>query len=132
MKTGHYFSTKMKPSSSPLVNHLLLVLMFTFLIGLSCISKTLIDAISGYTSRLTVVLQFSSSSMLMVSWIGKDETVSRTTLYQSELDSYTNLSMDATTNNHYSFTALEPCSSYVACVEIAGTQSLTCLAAATG
>lgn len=97
-----------------------------------CISKTLIDAISGYTARLAVVLQFSSSSMLMVSWTEEDETVSRTTLYQSELDSYTNLGMDTTTNNHYSFTALESCSSYVVCVEIAGTQSLTCLAAVTG
>lgn len=97
-----------------------------------CIPKTLTDAITGYTTRLTVVLQYTSSSMLMVSWIEKDETVSRTTLYQSELDTYTNLSMDTTTNNHYSFTALEPCSSYVVCVEIAGTQSLTCLAAVTG
>ncbi|XP_029681702.1 uncharacterized protein [Takifugu rubripes] len=85
----------------------------------------------GYTARLAVVLQFSSSSMLMVSWTEKDETVSRTTLYQSELDSYTNLGMDTTTNNHYSFTALESCSSYVVCVEIAGTQSFTCLAAVT-
>lgn len=92
----------------------------------------MIDVISGYTARLPLVLQFTSSSMLMVSWIENDLSVSRTTLYQSQLDSYTNLNMDTTTNNHYSFTALEPCSSYVACVEIAGTHSLTCLPAVTG
>lgn len=86
----------------------------------------------GYTARPTVVLQFSSPSMVTVSWTEGDLTVSRTTLYQSQLDTYTNLNMDTTTHNHYSFTALEPCSSYVACVEVAGTRSLTCLPAATG
>lgn len=87
----------------------------------------------GYTARPTVTLQFTSSSMLMVSWIeGGDLSISRTTLYQAQLDTYTSLNMDTTTNNHYSFTALESCSSYVACVEIAGTQSLTCLPAVTG
>lgn len=109
-------------------------------ITLHCLSKMLFLAFlrlclmsfSGYTSRLAVVLQFSSSSMLMVSWTEGDQTISRTTLYQSQLDTYTDLYMDTTTNNHYSFTALEPCTSYVACVEIAGTQSLTCLPAVTG
>lgn len=78
------------------------------------------------------MLQFSSSSMMMVSWTENDFTISRTLLYQSQLDTYTSVGMDTTTNNHYSFTALEPCTAYVACVEIAGTQSLTCLPVVTG
>lgn len=79
-----------------------------------------------------MVLQFSSPSMVTVSWTEGDLTVSRTSLYQSQRDAYTDLMTDTTTNNHYSFTALEPCGSYVACVEAAGTRSLTCLPVVTG
>lgn len=87
---------------------------------------------SGYTTRLPVALQFRSASVLTLSWTGGDSALSRTTLYQSQLDAYVGFATDATTDNHYSFTLLEPCSSYVTCVEIAGTQSLTCLPAITG
>lgn len=54
------------------------------------------------------------------------------TLYHSQLGSYSTVSTGTTTNSHYSFTALDSCSPYVACVEIAGTHSLTCLSTITG
>uniref|UniRef100_A0AAZ3P6Q1 Uromodulin-like 1 n=1 Tax=Oncorhynchus tshawytscha TaxID=74940 RepID=A0AAZ3P6Q1_ONCTS len=52
-------------------------------------------------------------------------------LYHSEMKAYAALSVDSTHSNHYRFTALESCSSYAACVEVAGSHSLTCLSTIT-
>lgn len=91
--------------------------------------------IPGYTDHLPIEVQFSSPSMLVVSWVENDSafsTSSTTALYHTHLDSYSTLSMDTTTSNYYSFTALDSCSPYVVCVEIAGTLSFTCLSTITG
>nr|XP_046235025.1 uncharacterized protein LOC124053678 [Scatophagus argus] len=88
----------------------------------------------GYTMSFPVKLTSRTSSMLLVSWVESPPAVSNshaTTLYHTELGSYKTLSVDTTTNNHYSFAALDSCSPYVACVEIAGTHSFTCLSTIT-
>ncbi|KAG7215847.1 hypothetical protein INR49_021819, partial [Caranx melampygus] len=88
----------------------------------------------GHTTRPPIRLEARSPSMLLVSWLEKSPAVSDShavTLYHEDLDSYNTLSMDFTTLNHYHFTALDSCSPYVACVEVAGTQSFTCLYALT-
>ncbi|KAF3704883.1 Pancreatic secretory granule membrane major glycoprotein GP2 [Channa argus] len=89
----------------------------------------------GHSMRLPVELSSRSNSMLLVSWVDNSPAaviiLHTVTLYHSELGSYNRLSTDTTTQNHYRFTALESCSPYVACVEIAGTQSFICLSALT-
>ncbi|XP_018552655.1 uromodulin-like 1 [Lates calcarifer] len=88
----------------------------------------------GHTMRLPVKLESRSPSMLLVSWVTNSLAISDShtvTLYRTELDSYNTLSTDSTINNHYRFTALDSCSPYVACVEIAGTRSFTCLSTIT-
>ncbi|XP_040886111.1 KRR1 small subunit processome component homolog isoform X2 [Toxotes jaculatrix] len=88
----------------------------------------------GHTVRLPIKLESRSPSMLLVYWVEKSLAIrdSHTvTLYRTELDSYSTLSLDSTVHNHYRFTALDSCSPYVACVEIAGTHSLACLTAIT-
>jgi len=73
--------------------------------------------------------------MLLVSWRENHSDIISTfitTLYHIEMGSYNTFSMDSTTRNHYRFTALEPCSHYVICVETADTHSLTCLSTITG
>lgn len=84
---------------------------------------------------LPVKLSSRITSMLLVSWVERHPAVGYShtvTLYHTELGSYNALSMDITTHSHYRFTALDSCSSYVACVEIAGTRSFTCLSTLTG
>ncbi|CAK6959968.1 uncharacterized protein LOC122975499 isoform X2 [Scomber scombrus] len=88
----------------------------------------------GYSMRLPVKLESRTPSMLLVSWVESRPAASNShsvTLYHTELDSYNTLSMDTTTRSHYRFTALDSCSPYVACVEIAGTHSFTCLSTIT-
>ncbi|XP_035537038.1 uncharacterized protein LOC118342556 [Morone saxatilis] len=88
----------------------------------------------GHTIRLPVKLESRSPSVLLVSWVGNLPAISSshtTALYHSKLGSYNTLSMDTTTNNHYRFTSLDSCRPYVACVEIAGTHSFTCLSSIT-
>ncbi|XP_034019822.1 uncharacterized protein LOC117504462 [Thalassophryne amazonica] len=91
----------------------------------------------GHTKRLPVKLESRSTSMLLISWVDQrpaepDVPSSHTvTLYRTELDSYNMQGMDSTTHNHYRFTALDSCSKYVACVEIAGTHSLSCISTIT-
>ncbi|XP_068443137.1 uncharacterized protein [Clinocottus analis] len=88
----------------------------------------------GHTSRLPLKLESRSPSMLLVSWPERGLAVGsrhQVTLYYTELGSFNTLSTDTTTNNHYRFTALAACSSYVPCVEIAGTRSLTCISTIT-
>ncbi|XP_056223909.1 uromodulin-like 1 [Seriola aureovittata] len=88
----------------------------------------------GHTMRPRIKLESRSPSMLLVSWVEKSPAISDShtvTLYHTELHSYNTLSMDSTVLNHYRFTALDSCSPYVACVEIAGTHSFTCLSALT-
>lgn len=100
-----------------------------------CDRHSTIGVITGYTSRLPVKLQSRTPSMLQVSWVENGSAAGSshiTTLYHSQLGSYSALSMETTTNNQYSFTILDPCSPYVACVEIAGAHSFTCLSAITG
>lgn len=73
--------------------------------------------------------------MLLVSWVEKEPDVFYThilTLYHVELVSYKEFSVEATDRNHHRFAALEPCSLYVVCVEIADTYSSTCLSTITG
>lgn len=73
--------------------------------------------------------------MLLVSWLENHHDViySHTVnLYHVELGSYNKLSMDTTTHPHYRFSTLDSCSPYVACVQIAGTRSFTCLLTITG
>ncbi|XP_044042924.1 uncharacterized protein LOC122871633 [Siniperca chuatsi] len=88
----------------------------------------------GHTMRLPVKLESRTSYMFLVSWVENRPAVSHSdtvTLYHTELGSYNTLSMDTTTSNQYRFTALDSCSPYVACVEIAGTRSFTCLSTIT-
>ncbi|XP_073336944.1 uncharacterized protein [Pagrus major] len=88
----------------------------------------------GHTMRPPVKLESRTPSVLQVSWVNNPLAVSNshnTSLYHTELDSYNTLSMDTTTNNQYRFRALDSCSRYVACVEIAGTLSFTCLSTIT-
>ncbi|KAI3366496.1 hypothetical protein L3Q82_000629 [Scortum barcoo] len=90
--------------------------------------------IQGHTMRLPVKLESRTPSMLLVSWVEQSPAVSDSysvTLYHIELDSYNTLILDTTTNSHYSFTALDACSPFVACVESVGTHSLTCLSTIT-
>lgn len=98
-------------------------------------TKTTIGLVPGYTRRLPVSLQYRTPSTLLVSWAVEGSAVSSShssAMYHSQQGSYSTLSMDTTTSNHYSFTGLDACSPYVACVNIAGTPSLTCLSAITG
>ncbi|XP_028256405.1 uncharacterized protein LOC114432539 [Parambassis ranga] len=84
----------------------------------------------GHTLRFPVKLESRSPTMLLVSWLENHQDViySHTVnLYHVELGFYNKLSMDTTTHPHYHFSALDSCSPYVACVQIAGTQSFTCL-----
>nr|XP_033470436.1 uncharacterized protein LOC117249140 [Epinephelus lanceolatus] len=88
----------------------------------------------GHTTRLPVKLESRTTSMLLVSWVESLPAVSSShtvTLYHTELGSYRTLSMDTTANNHYRFTALDSCTTYVACVETEGTHSFTCLSTIT-
>lgn len=73
--------------------------------------------------------------MLLVSWLvskPEDASAHMVTLYHIEMGSYNAFNKDNTTLNHYRFTALEPCSLYVVCVEIANTHSFTCLSTISG
>ncbi|XP_059182114.1 uncharacterized protein LOC131960859 isoform X2 [Centropristis striata] len=85
----------------------------------------------GHTMRLPVKLESRTSSMLLVSWVPAVSSSHTVTLYSNTLGSYNMLSMDTTTNTLYHFTALDSCSSYVACVETAGAHSFTCLSTIT-
>lgn len=94
--------------------------------------------VPGHTLRLPVGLESRGPSMLLVSWMesrpaaadaGDTHSLS---LYLTELGAYTAVSRNATTHNHYLFSGLESCSPYLACVELTGTQSLTCLSTVTG
>ncbi|XP_068163619.1 uncharacterized protein [Antennarius striatus] len=87
----------------------------------------------GHTTRLPVKLQSSSTSMLLISWVPSAVGISShtTTLYNTIQHAYLRVSRNTTTNSHYNFTALDPCSPYVACVEMAAGHSLTCLSAIT-
>nr|XP_020505189.1 uncharacterized protein LOC109995715 [Labrus bergylta] len=82
----------------------------------------------GHTRRLPVRLESRTTSSLMVSWVESSGAVSSTvTLHHTELDSYQTLSTDTSTDSSYHFTALHSCSPYVACVDVAGSQTSTCL-----
>ncbi|XP_038594782.1 uncharacterized protein LOC119918224 isoform X1 [Micropterus salmoides] len=88
----------------------------------------------GYTMRLPVKLESWAPSMLLVSWVDNRPGVSHSytaTLYHTELGSYNTLSMDTTSDNHYCFTGLDSCGSYVACMETAGSHSFTCFSTIT-
>ncbi|XP_041637324.1 uncharacterized protein LOC121505835 [Cheilinus undulatus] len=88
----------------------------------------------GHTRRLPLKLASRTPSSLDVSWVesqqgfGSSHTL---TLYHTEQGSYKILSTDMTTSSNYHFTALDSCSLYMACVEITGTQSFTCLSTIT-
>ncbi|KAK7878138.1 hypothetical protein WMY93_031219 [Mugilogobius chulae] len=90
----------------------------------------------GHTSRLPLRLESRSSSTLLLSW-GHALTSSAHAeahsvgLYSSELASFSLQRLETTTEPHYRLTALDSCSVYVACVEISGTLSLTCLSTIT-
>ncbi|XP_035003445.1 uncharacterized protein LOC118101637 [Hippoglossus stenolepis] len=89
---------------------------------------------AGHTLRLPVKIESRSSSMLLLSWLenslhtNDSHTV---TLYRTDPTSYAIIGMDSTRLDHYQLIALDSCSPYVACVEIAGSASFTCLSALT-
>ncbi|KAM6961518.1 uncharacterized protein LKV04_020529 [Tautogolabrus adspersus] len=88
----------------------------------------------GHTRRLPVKLESRTTSSLIVSWVENGRAVGSShtvTLYHTELGSYQTLSTDTSTDSNYHFTALHSCSPYVACVDIAGSQSSTCLSTIT-
>ncbi|XP_041834102.1 uromodulin-like 1 [Melanotaenia boesemani] len=88
----------------------------------------------GHTLLFPVKLESRSPSMLLVSWVEKYSDViniHNMSLYHIEMGSYNIFSVDTTSLNHHRFSALEPCSHYVVCVEIADTHSLTCLSTIT-
>ncbi|KAK5607695.1 hypothetical protein CRENBAI_024056 [Crenichthys baileyi] len=84
----------------------------------------------GHTLRFPIKLESRSPSMLLVSWLlndPEDVYAHIVTLYHIEMGSYSSFTEDTTTLDHYRFTALDPCSRYMVCVEIANTHSFTCL-----
>ncbi|XP_055081739.1 uncharacterized protein LOC129456703 [Periophthalmus magnuspinnatus] len=90
----------------------------------------------GYTRRLPLKLESRSSSMLLLSWgdplpPSALVTAHSVLLYGSELTSFSLQRWETTTHPHHRFTALDSCSVYVACVEIPGAHSLTCLSTIT-
>ncbi|XP_024857903.1 uncharacterized protein LOC108249374 [Kryptolebias marmoratus] len=88
----------------------------------------------GHTFRFPIKLESRSTSALLVSWVdtSPDEPHFRSvTLFHRELGSYSPLAADSTTLKHHRFTALQACSSYVVCVETAGSHSFSCLSTIT-
>ncbi|XP_021180623.2 uncharacterized protein LOC105937844 [Fundulus heteroclitus] len=84
----------------------------------------------GHTLRFPIKLESRSPSMLLVSWLvnnPEDVHAHMVTLYHVEMGSYNSFTEDTTTLDHYRFTALDPCSHYMVCVEIANSHSFTCL-----
>ncbi|XP_023205701.1 uncharacterized protein LOC111611806 isoform X1 [Xiphophorus maculatus] len=84
----------------------------------------------GHTLRFPIKLESRSPFMLLVSWlVNSPEDVSShtVTLYHTEMGSYNPFFEDNTTLDHYRFTALDSCTRYVVCVELAHTYSFTCL-----
>ena len=89
----------------------------------------------GHTLRLPVQIESRSSSMLLLSWLGNSLQTNDShtvTLYRTDPTSYAIIGMDSTRLASYQLIALDSCSPYVACVEIAGSVSFTCLTALTG
>lgn len=66
--------------------------------------------------RLDVTLESRTPSSLLLSWVQKSAN-STTTLYHSTSDVYRALSVYNATDSKYSFTDLDTCTPYVACVE---------------
>ncbi|CAL8242604.1 unnamed protein product [Merluccius merluccius] len=94
----------------------------------------------GYTTRHPVHLESWSSSTLLLRWEeqpggprepGTPPPHPRVSLYRLQLGSYSLENLEsAQTHQHHRFTALEPCSSYTACLEPpAGT--VTCISTLT-
>lgn len=89
----------------------------------------------GHTSRFPLKLEGRSPTMLLVSWVEMDPSVLNThslTVYHRELGSYNVFTEETTDRNHHRFSALEPCSHYLVCVELADSHAFTCLSAITG
>ncbi|XP_015233908.1 PREDICTED: uncharacterized protein LOC107087068 [Cyprinodon variegatus] len=88
----------------------------------------------GHTTRFPIKLESRSPFMLLVSWMVHSPTVRRphnVTLFHNEIGSYHPYMEDITTKNQYRFTALDPCNSYMVCVEISNSHSFTCLSTIT-
>ncbi|RVE56363.1 hypothetical protein OJAV_G00220460 [Oryzias javanicus] len=88
----------------------------------------------GHTSRFPMKLEGRSPTMLLVSWVEMDPSVLNThslTVYHKELGSFSVFTKETTDRNHHRFSALEPCSRYLVCVEVADSHSFTCLSAIT-
>nr|XP_019955532.1 PREDICTED: uncharacterized protein LOC109637536 isoform X2 [Paralichthys olivaceus] len=89
---------------------------------------------AGHTLRLPVKIESRSSSTLLLSWLENSLHTNNShvvILYRTDPTSYTIIGMDSTGLDHYHLIALDSCSPYVACVEIAGSESFTCLSALT-
>ncbi|CAB1454943.1 unnamed protein product [Pleuronectes platessa] len=89
---------------------------------------------AGHTMRLPVKIESKSSTMLLLSWVenGVETNHNHTvTLYRTDPTSYSIIGMDSTELDHYHLIALDSCSPYVACVEIAGSDSFICISALT-
>ncbi|XP_024117158.2 uncharacterized protein LOC112138760 [Oryzias melastigma] len=88
----------------------------------------------GHTSRFPLKLEGRSPTMLLVSWVEMDPSILNThslTVYRRELGSYNVFTEETTDRNHHRFSALEPCSHYLVCVELADSHAFTCLSAIT-
>ncbi|KAM9704970.1 uncharacterized protein ACNS7B_001363 isoform 1-T1 [Menidia menidia] len=87
----------------------------------------------GHTLRFPVKLESRSPSMLLVSWRENRSDISTYSLalYHIEMGTYNAFSLDTTPLNHHRFSALEPCSHYVFCVEASDAHTLTCLSTLT-
>lgn len=89
----------------------------------------------GHTLRFPLKLEGRSPTMFLVSWMEMDPSVLNIyslTVYHRELGSYNVFTEETTERNHHRFSALDPCSHYLVCVETADSHSFTCLSAITG
>ncbi|XP_030006581.1 uromodulin-like 1 [Sphaeramia orbicularis] len=89
---------------------------------------------SGHTDHPSIKLKSRSPTAVHVSWVEKGPAVGQSytvRLFQPELSAYELLGLDTTTHRHYSFTDVDSCSPYVVCVDMVGSQSLTCLSTLT-
>lgn len=89
----------------------------------------------GYTMRLPLKVEARSPSTLTVSWVGNGSSMNSSviiSLYHIKERAYSLLSSHNTTEKHFQFTALDPCTTYAACVEIADNPLFSCLLIITG
>ncbi|KAJ8245264.1 hypothetical protein GJAV_G00268880 [Gymnothorax javanicus] len=89
----------------------------------------------GHTYRFPLRVEARGATTLLVSWIGSPSAGTdpqhSVTLYRSDPDGLLVLCNDTTHTARHSFSGLEPCGAYTACVETMGSPILLCLSAFT-